>query len=52
MEDNEIRKFGHCEECGNEVTNDTDEYYVNEDGRVFCSIECILEYYGITKIEI
>ena len=52
MDDNEIRKFGHCEECDSEVTNDVDEYYITEDGKVFCSIECLLEYYSITKIEV
>ena len=52
MEDNEIRKFGHCEECDSEVTDNAGEYYVTEDGKVFCSIECLLEYYGITKIEV
>jgi hypothetical protein len=52
MEDNEIRKFGHCEECDSEVTDDADEYYITDDGKILCSIECLLEYYGITKIEV
>ena len=48
----EIRNFGECECCGNEVTDEHEEYYINDDGKVFCSIECILEHYGITKIEL
>ena len=52
MDDNEVRKFGICEECDNEVTDDSDEYYTSEDGKVFCSVECVLEHYGITKIEL
>ena len=48
----EIRVFGECECCGNTVTDDGDEYYVSEDGKVFCSVECVLEHYGITKIEL
>lgn len=48
----ELRIYGYCENCGNEVTNQGDEYYISEDGKVFCSVECICEHYGITKIEI
>lgn len=52
MDDNEIRKFGRCEECDNEVTDSCDEYYVSEDGKAFCSVECVLEYYGVIKVEV
>lgn len=52
MDDNETRKFGRCEECDNEVTDDCDEYYVNEDGKVFCSVECVLEYYHVHIVEV
>lgn len=48
----EIRVFGECECCGNAVTDDGDEYYVSEDGRVFCSVDCVLEHYGIVKVEV
>ena len=48
----EVRVFGYCECCGNKVTDDGDEYYVNADGEVFCSIECVCEHYGITKVEV
>ena len=52
MEDNEVRKFGHCEECECEITDDHGEHYCTEDGMVFCSIECILEHYHIHVVEV
>lgn len=48
----EIRKFGYCEHCGEEVTDESEEYYVTEDGKVFCCIECVLEHYCVTKVEL
>lgn len=48
----EDRKFGYCENCEEQITDELEEYYVNEDGEVFCSIECVLEHYDIEKIEV
>lgn len=48
----EVRIFGYCENCGDAVTDEDEEYYVNDDGEVFCCFECMLEYYGVTKIEV
>lgn len=48
----EIRKFGECECCGNEVDDAGGEYYVDSEGRVYCSIECVCERFGIVKIEV
>ena len=48
----EIRIFGVCECCGNEVTDNDEEYHVDSEGRIFCSVECCLEYYNVTKVEI
>ena len=48
----EIRSFGYCENCGEEVNENYDEYYITDDGRVFCSIECVCEAYGLTKVEV
>ena len=48
----EIRVFGNCECCGEEITDESDEYYVNEDGEVFCCVECMMEHYGIVKVEL
>ena len=52
VDENEVRKFGECECCGNAITDEQEEYYVAEDGRVFCCIECVLESFGIEKIEV
>ena len=46
------RVFGYCEICGEKITDENDEYYVNEQGEVFCSLECMMEYYGVTKVEV
>ena len=50
----EVRVFGYCENenCGDAVTDEYGEYYVNDDGEVFCCIECACEHYGLTKIEV
>ena len=48
----ETRSFGECECCGNEITDKNEEYYVDDGGRVFCCVECLCEYYGITKVEV
>ena len=48
----EERTFGYCENCGEEVTDENEAYYVNENGEVFCSESCVLEYYGVTKVEV
>ena len=52
MEDNEVRVFGYCENCGQKVTDRAGEYCVSDDGKVFCSVECSLEHCGITKVEV
>lgn len=48
----EIRVFGYCENCGEQVTDEREEYYVTDDGRVFCCVECVCEAHGLTKVEI
>ncbi len=48
----EIRIMGYCECCGNEITDEDEEYYVSDDSKVFCSYECCLEHYGVTKVEV
>ena len=46
------KKNGYCENCGEKITDKYDEYYVTDDGKVFCSVECCLEHYGVTKVEV
>ena len=48
----EIRIFGTCECCGNEVTDRDKEYCVDAEGRVFCSVDCACEHHGIVKVEV
>ena len=50
MDDKRI--FGRCECCENEITSEDEEYYVDSEGRVFCSVECVLDTYGVTKVEL
>ena len=48
----ETRSFGYCENCGEKITDENEEYYVDSEGNVFCSIECVCEKFGITKVEV
>lgn len=48
----EVRFFGYCECCSEKVVDDSEGYYVSENGEVFCSIECVCEHYGVTKVEV
>ena len=48
----EVRSFGYCENCGNTITSEDEEYYVTDDGKVFCSCECMMEHFCVTKIEV
>jgi len=48
----EVKFYGYCENCGERITNESDEYYVNDEGEVFCCVECVLEKYGVTKVEV
>lgn len=48
----ENRTFGKCECCDNEVTDRDEEYYVDSEGRVFCCVECMLEHFGVAKVEV
>ena len=48
----EIRVFGYCENCGEQITDEYEEYYIDDEGKVFCCIECCLEYHCVTKVEV
>ena len=48
----DVRVFGYCENCGDEVTDSCGEYFVNDDGEVFCCVECAMEHCCITKVEV
>lgn len=49
MNDNAVIRE-YCEECGSAIL-DGDVAYVDSEGRYFHSVECICEYYDITKVE-
>ena len=48
----EERVIARCAECGNEITNNDSDVYVDKDGNYFDSAECALEYHSITKLEL
>lgn len=48
----EVRVLGYCENCGSEITDEYETYYVNSNGEMLCSIECVCEHYDVTKIEV
>lgn len=48
----DVRIFGYCEHCGEVVDDNGDEYYVTDDGKVFCCCECVMEYFSVVKIEV
>ena len=58
MDEREVRVFGYCENCSDEVTDENNvydginEYFVNDDGEIFCCIDCVCEHYNLTRIEL
>ena len=49
--DDDVRIFCYCTECGSAITDEYEKHYCNDDGDVFCSVECVLEHYCITQLE-
>lgn len=52
MYDKEVRIIGYCTQCGDSITNDIEEYYCDEEGNFFDSVECAMDYYGIHLLEV
>lgn len=52
MDREDVRILGYCEECGVEITDELDEIFVDSDGNYFDSIDCLLEYLGVTRLEV
>lgn len=50
--DDEVKILAYCEECGNAITSDNNEYFYDDDGNFFCSCECAMEYGGIHRLEV
>ena len=51
-EEKEVRVLAYCAECNEEITDDVEEYYCDEDGNFYCSIECACIAHGIHRLEI
>ena len=49
--DEEVRIIGYCVVCGDEITDDINEYYCGPDGSLLCSHGCILEHFNIVVME-
>ena len=47
----EVRIFGYCAECGNEIMDSHDNAYVDDDGNYFDTVECAMEYHKIRIVE-
>ena len=52
MYDEDVRVIGYCAECGEDITDDIEEYYCDEDGNFFDSVECAMAHYGIHLLEV
>ena len=52
MFDNDVRVLGYCAECGSAITTEDNEAFVDAEGNYYCCVECVLEHYAITKLEI
>lgn len=50
--DDEVRTLGYCVECDNAITTEDNEAFVDEEGNYYCCVDCVLERYGITRLEI
>ena len=42
--------IGKCVVCGEVLTTDY-EYCTDDDGNLFCTTECALEFYGVREVE-
>ena len=43
--------IARCACCRELIYEDGDDVYKDEDVNYFCSLECVLEHYGVSKIE-
>ena len=48
----EIRVIGYCEVCGSEITDDNGTAYVDGEGHYFDTVDCVLEYFEVSKVEL
>lgn len=50
MDDN-VRVFGYCAECGDFITDGCKDIFVDSDGNYFDSIDCLMEYFDVVRLE-
>ena len=50
--DEEKTIIAYCAECNSEITDDIEEYYCDEDGNFFDSVECAMAFYHIHLLEV
>lgn len=50
MFDFDKKKICLCTECGDDVL-EGGKNYIDSEGNVFCSLECALDYHGISSME-
>lgn len=41
----------YCENCGEAILEYEDSIYTNEEGQLFCSLNCMMEHYGVTEYD-
>ena len=51
-EEKEVRVLAYCAECNEEITDNVEEYYCDDDGNFFDTIECACIAHGIHRLEI
>jgi len=51
MDDFEPRQIARCEECREDIYDDSGEIHIDDEGNYFCCLECACQYHGIRKIE-
>lgn len=44
--------IAYCETCGNPIYEEDGTVYVNVEGRYFDSVDCLMDYYDIAKVEV
>lgn len=49
--EDESQAIGRCEECGELIYDDNYFAYINNAGDHFCSLECVLSYYGVRMVD-
>ena len=52
MNENEVRTLAYCAECEDEITDEVEHYYCDDNGNFFCCVECMMDYYGVHKLEV